>query len=96
MPSMSPTDSGCAASPARLSTCSTMARPIGTIMTAVAVFDTHIDRKAAATMKPRTNRAGPPPTRWMMSRAIRRCRFHFCMVRAIMNPPMKSTMVLLR
>ena len=73
-----------------------MASPIGTIITAVAVLDIHIDRNAAAAMKPSTIRAGPPPTIWMMASAMRRCRFHFSMVRAIMKPPMNSTIVLLR
>ena len=73
-----------------------MANPIGTIITAVAVLEIHIERNAAATMKPSTIRAGPPPTQPMMASAMRRCRFHFCIVNAIMKPPMKSTMVLLR
>ena len=96
MPSISPTANLWAPAPAakRSSTCSTMARPMGTIITAVAVLEIHIDRNPAATMKPSTMRAGPPPTWWMMARAMRRCRFHFCMVTAIMKPPMKSTMVL--
>ena len=97
IPSIRPTDRWRAPSrPASLSICRQMARPIGTIMTAVAVFEIHIDRNAAATMKPRTIRAGPPPTAWMMLSAIRRCRFHFSIVRAIMKPPRKSTIVLLK
>ena len=79
----------------RSSTCSTIASPIGTMVTAVAVLEIHIDRKAAAIMKPSTMRAGPPPTRRMMLSAIRRCRFHRCIVSAIMKPPMNSTIVLL-
>ena len=39
-----------------------MASAIGTIVTAVAVFEIHMDKNAAATMKPNTMRAGPPPT----------------------------------
>ena len=72
-----------------------MASPIGSTVIAVAVFEIHIDRNAAAIMKPRTMRAGPPPTRRMMLSAMRRWRFQRCMVRAIMKPPMNSTMVLL-
>ena len=63
MPSIRPTVNLCARSPKRSSTCSTMARPMGTIITAVAVFEIHMERKAAATMKPSTMRAGPPPTK---------------------------------
>ena len=73
-----------------------MASPIGTIMTAVAVLETHIDRNAAATMKASTIRDGPPPMVRMILSAIRRCRFHFSMVRAIMKPPKNSTIVLLK
>ena len=51
---------------------------------------------AAATMNPSTSRAGPPPTRAMMLSAMRRCRFQRCIVRAIMNPPMNSTMMWLK
>ena len=69
---------------------------MGTIITAVAVLEIHMERKAAASMKPSTIRAGPPPTAWMMPRAMRRWRFHLSIVRAIMKPPMKRTMVLLK
>ena len=86
----------CAFSPARSSTWRMIARPIGTVITAVAVFEIHIDRNADAAMNPSTIRAGPPPMRWMMPSAIRRCRFHLCMVSAIMNPPIKRMIVLLR
>ena len=41
--------------PAVSSTWSTIASPIGTIITAVAVLEIHMERKAAATMKPRMN-----------------------------------------
>jgi hypothetical protein len=69
---------------------------MGTIITAVAVFEIHIERKAAAIMNPRMIRAGPPPTAWMMFRAMRRWRFHLSMVSAIMKPPRNSTIVLLK
>ena len=72
------------------------ARPTGIIMIAVAVFEIHIDRKAAASMNPSTIRAGPPPTERMTHSAMRRWTSHFSMVRAIMKPPRKRTMVLLK
>lgn len=71
-------------------------KPMGSIMVAVAVFEIHIDRKAEASMKPSTILSGPPPTVAIIVNAIRRCRFHFCITRAMMNPPIKSTMVLLK
>ena len=80
--------------------CSSMRRmtasPTGTIMIAVAVFEIHMERKAAASMKPSTMRAGPPPTARMTQRAIRRCTSHFSIVSAIMKPPRKRTIVLLK
>ena len=82
--------------PAVSSTWSTIASPIGTIITAVAVLAIHMERKAAATMKPRMMREGPPPTAWMMLRAMRLCRFHRCMESAIMKPPRKRTIVPLK
>ena len=69
---------------------------MGIIMIAVAVLEIHIDRNAAAIMKPRTMRPAPPPTVRMIHSAIRRCRFHFSIVRAIMKPPRNRTMVLLK
>ena len=81
MPSISPTANlWVPGSPAamRSSTCNTIATPIGSMVTAVAVFEIHIDRNAAAIMKPSTMRAGPPPTRRMMLSAMRRCRFQRC------------------
>ena len=72
------------------------ARPTGSIMMAVAVLEIHMERKAAASMKPSTIRAGPPPTERMTHRAMRRWTSHFSMVRAIMKPPRKRTMVLLK
>ena len=65
-------------------------------MTAVAVFEIHMERKPAASMKPRTIRAGPPPIACIMLSAMRLCRFHFCIVSAIMKPPIYNTMVLLK
>ena len=97
MPSMTPTEKECvSSSPNSFSSSRMMASPIGTIMMAVAVLETHMDRNAAATMKPSTIRDGPPPIIRMILRAIRRCRFHFSMVSAIMKPPRNSTIVLLK
>ena len=58
-------------------------------------MEIHIERKAAAIMKPRMMRAGPPPIRRMTQSAIRLCSIHFSMVTAIMKPPMKRKIVLL-
>ena len=97
MPSMSPTENRwVGSSPNSSSIWRMIASPMGAIITAVAVFEIHMDRNAAATMKPRTMRAGPPPTQAMMLRAMRRCRSHFSMVSAIMNPPRNRTIVLLK
>ncbi len=97
MPSMSEiVNAWLSSSPNESSILSTIASPMGTIITAVAVSEIHIERNAAAIMKPRTLRAGPPPTAWMMLSAMRRCRFHFCIVSAIMKPPMYRTIVLLK
>ncbi len=74
----------------------TIASPMGIIMIAVAVLEIHIDKKAPANMKPRMMRSAPPPTVRMIQSAIRRWRFHFSIVRAIMNPPRNKTMVLLK
>ena len=49
-----------------------MDRPIGSIITAVAVLDIHMDKKAEAPMKPSMIRDGPPPMVLMTSKAIRR------------------------
>ena len=73
-----------------------IARPIGTIITAVAVFEIHIDKNADAIINPKIILDGPEPTTWMIFKAILRCRFHFSIVRAIMKPPMKSTIMLLK
>ncbi len=68
---------------------------MGTIMIAVAVLEIHMERKAAAIMKPRTRRVGPPPIRRMTHNAMRLCSRHFSMVTAIMKPPIKRKIVLL-
>jgi hypothetical protein len=73
-----------------------MARPIGTIIIAVAVLDIHIDKNDEAIINPKTILLGPPPINLMIKRAIRLWRFHFSIVRAIMNPPRKRKIVLLK
>ena len=71
------------------------ARKIGTIIIAVAVFDIHMDKNAAVAMNPITILEGPPPMSRMIRRAIRLCKFHFSIVRAIIKPPKKRKIVLL-
>ena len=98
MPSMRATENVWVRSwPNSSSIWSTIARPMGIIITAVAVLEIHMDRNAAANMKPRMMRSAPAPDGADdRQSAIRRCRFHFSMVRAIMKPPRNSTMVLLK
>ena len=69
--------------------------PMGIIITAVAVFDTHMDRKPVAIMNPPTTPPGLVPMARTVTSAILRCRFHRCMARARMNPPMNRKMMLL-
>ena len=66
---------------------------IGTIIMVVAVFDIHMDKNQVATMNPRRIRLGLMPISRMMRRAMRRCRFHFCIASAMMNPPTKRKMI---
>lgn len=69
-----------------------MDRPIGSIMTVVAVFDTHMLMNAVAAMNPPTIRAGRMPAVRTVTSAMRRCNPQRCMARASMNPPMKRKM----
>ena len=62
-------------------------RPMGSIISVVAVFDTHIDRKPVASISPSTIRRGCTPTRASVASAMRRCRFHFSIAMAIRKPP---------
>ena len=78
------------------SICETMAKPMGTIIMAVAVLDIHMDKNAAAAMNPSTILEGPPPMRRMIKSAMRRCNCHFSMVKAIIKPPMNRKIVLLK
>ena len=68
-------------------------RPIGSMSTAVAVFDTHMERNPVEIMKPAIMRFVRSPITRRTTRAIRRCRFHFCIDRAMRNPPMKRKIV---
>ena len=74
-------------------TCAVMARAMGIIIMTAAVFDTHIDRKAVASMKPSRMRCVLVPTKAMMARAMRRCRFHFSMAEAMKKPPRNRKMM---
>jgi hypothetical protein len=81
--------SGFPASASSLRTISITEMAIGIIITAVAVFETNIDRNAQAIMNPATSRPGATPTARMIQSAMRRCSPHCCIARASMNPPMK-------
>ncbi len=66
---------------------------MGSIMSVVAVFDTHIDRNAVAIIIPRMIWCGCVPTAASVRSAIRRCSSHFCIAIAIRKPPMnRNTM----
>ena len=67
--------------------------PMGSIMTAVAVLETHMERKPVAIMKPRTSSFGEDPMATSTHSATRRCRFQRCMARASRKPPMNRKMV---
>ena len=72
-----------------------IARPMGTIITAVAVFEIHMDKKADAVMKPSIIVDGLPPIRRIIQSAILLCNRHFSMAIAIIKPPIKRKIVLL-
>ena len=67
--------------------------PMGSIMTAVAVFDTHMDKNAVAIMNPAIIAPGLLGMIRKTPNAIRLCRFHRCMASAIKNPPMNRKIV---
>ena len=67
--------------------CVNTANAMGTIIIVVAVLLIHMERKAVATIKPKIIRLLLNPTRRMVCKAIRRCRFHFSMAIAIKKPP---------
>ena len=68
---------------------------MGSIITAVAVLETHMDRNPVAIMNPATIAEGLVPMTSRVSSAMRRCRFHRCMARARRNPPMNRKITLL-
>ena len=67
--------------------------PIGSITTAVAVLDTHMDKKPVASMNPKIRRLGEVPMIFTTYSARRRCRFQRCRASAIRKPPMNKKMV---
>ena len=67
--------------------CATIAIAIGSIITAVAVFEIHIDINAVATINPRIMFTTFVPIKLIMFNAIRLCKFHFCIAIAIIKPP---------
>jgi hypothetical protein len=56
---------------------------------AVAVLEIQREMNAVAIITPSTSRRGLVPTREMMARAIRRCRFQRSIAPAIRKPPRK-------
>ena len=68
-------------------------RAMGNIIIVVAVLEIHMDKKAVASIKPKTNRLGLVPVRTTMCKAIRSCKFHFCIAMAIKNPPANKNIV---
>ncbi len=63
---------------------------MGIISMVVAVFDIHIDKNAVANINPNKILAGPVPSNNKILRAMRLCKFHFCMANAIRNPPINK------
>ena len=63
------------------------------IIIVAAVLETHIDRKAVATMKPSTMRFGLVPIAETIERAMRWWRFHFSIAIARVKPPMNKKMM---
>lgn len=67
--------------------------PIGSMTTAVAVLDTHMDKKPVASMKPRISCLGEVPTTLTTNSAMRRCKFQRCSANAMRKPPMNKKIV---
>ena len=63
------------------------ASAIGSIITAVAVFEIHIDRKAPENINPNKIEFAVPPNIEIIFRAIRLCNPQFSMAIASINPP---------
>ena len=68
--------------------CATIAIPIGSIITVVAVFEIHIDRAAVATMNPRMMLFTFVPISRIIFSAMRLCSPHFSIPIASRKPPM--------
>src|SRR5690625_487114 len=68
---------------------------IGTIMTAVAVFETQAEINAEAIMSPSTICEGFVPTSLIVNRATRRWRFDFSVASPRMTPPMTKKITVL-
>ena len=66
---------------------STIAIAIGNIITAVAVLEIHIERKAVATIKPSMIFITSVPIKLIIFNAILLCKFHICIAIAIIKPP---------
>ena len=92
-PSVPP--AGAPESSSSLGSSSSTDTPMGSIITAVAVLETHMLRNAVASMNPATIWAGLVPITRTVRRAILRCRFQRCMASASRNPPMNRKMMLL-
>lgn len=69
------------------------AKPIGNSITAVAVLEIHIEMIADAAIKPNIIDEGERPNKLIIKSAIRLCRFHFSIARAIINPPRNKKIV---
>jgi hypothetical protein len=69
---------------------------IGTIIIAVAVFDTHIDKNHVVIMNPKRIFRGLVPNNIRVIKAIRRCKFHFSIARATIKPPIKRKITWLK
>ena len=76
-----------ASAPNSFSILRTIAKPIGSIIRAVAVFDIHIERNAVAMINPTTIEAGLPPKVLIIFKAILLCKSHSSIANASRNPP---------
>lgn len=82
-----------AGSPVISSSLVTIARALGTIVRAVAVFDIHIDKKAVTIIIPHNNIRGRSPNIKTVLRAIRECKFHLTIAVEKIKPPRKTSEV---
>ena len=65
---------------------------MGVIMAVVAVFETHIERKAVASITASTSNRAEAPSRAIIQSAIRRSMSYFWSAFASMKPAMKRKM----